>query len=113
MELTEKQELIEHAYRLHQALYALATSESRALSTDFGHRDHWGPYNYTQEALIQVLTLIVGTRYRAEQVQVIMIDDSGEGVAYWLEQESQHHKRELDATHEEALDYLYNAAAGA
>lgn len=96
-------ELIEHADRLHQALWALATSELREVSSDFGHRDHWGPYNHVQEALIQVLTLIVGTRARAEELRNLMLDDSGEGVAYWLAQEAEAHEYELNSAHEEAL----------
>jgi hypothetical protein len=101
-----RQELLQHADRLHQALYALATSEDRYLSSDNDSDEptRQGPYDHVQEALIQVLRRIVGTRHRAERVRLLMLDDSGEGVAYWVEQEAQEHQYEMDMAHEEALE---------
>lgn len=97
-------ELIEHADRLHKALYALATSERGYMSaSNADRRDDWGPYDHTQEALVQVLAMLVTTRYRAERVRRLMLNDSGEGVAYWLEQEAQDHQWEMDSAHEDAL----------
>jgi hypothetical protein len=104
MTTTRRTELIEHANRLHQALYALATSGLPVAWSHGADREQWGPYDHTQEALIQVLTVIMsGNRYRAEQVRLLMLDDSGEGVAYWLQQEAEAHQYELDGAHEEAL----------
>lgn len=85
-------ELMEHAQRLHDTHYALATSNlDVAYSRGRQYCERWDVYDFSRAALIGVLRRLVpdNSEERAWRVYELMLDDSGEGVEWWLRAEAE------------------------
>jgi hypothetical protein len=83
-------ELIGHAQRLHDAHRAMAVS-NLDIAWEHGRQysELWDAYDYARAALVSVLRRLVdGSQDRAWRVYELMLDDTGEGIAYWLRLEA-------------------------
>ena len=99
-------ELLEHANRLHDAHKAVAYSNlDIACSHGREYSDRWDVYDYTRAAFVAVVRRLMpgGSEERAWRVHELMLDDTGEGVEYWLRQEAKDHD------YEETCPYVSDA----
>ena len=80
-------ELLPYVQMIFDAHMAIARSESNAISTDTRRSVKSGPtlYNASADALDAALELLTGDKARGARLRDLMLDDSGEGVAYWLD----------------------------
>jgi hypothetical protein len=81
-------ELITHADALLRVKYAMAISDIGVVAHQHSNRNEWGPYDHVREALIQVLTAILDNdRKRGERMYDVLLDETGEGVEWFLDRE--------------------------